>query len=67
MTDRTLLQFDITFPSNNRVKNDLLNVHYIKKELHVLERQLTIFYQSKIKKKGRGGVPNFLKQENNYN
>ena len=34
MTDRTPLQFDMTFPSNNRVKNDLLNVHYIKKELH---------------------------------
>ena len=34
MTDRTPLQLDMTFPINNRVKNDLLNVHYIKKELH---------------------------------
>ena len=29
-TDRTPLQLDMTFPSNNRIKNDLLNVHYIK-------------------------------------
>lgn len=36
MTDRTPLQLDMTFPSNNRVKNDLLNVHYIKKEYHNL-------------------------------
>lgn len=36
MTDRTPLQLDMTFPSNNRVKNDLLNVHYIKKEYHKL-------------------------------
>ena len=28
MTDRTPLQLDMTFPSNNRVKNNLLNVHY---------------------------------------
>ena len=34
MTDRTPLQLDMTFPSNNRIKNDLSNVHYIKKELH---------------------------------
>lgn len=34
MTDRTPLKIDMTFPSNNRVKNDLLNVHYIKKEYH---------------------------------
>ena len=34
MTDRTSLQLDMTFLSNNRVRNDLLNVHYIKKELH---------------------------------
>lgn len=33
-TDRTPLQLDMTFPSNNRIKNDLLNVHYIKKEFH---------------------------------
>lgn len=31
-TDRTPLQLDMTFPSNNRIKNDLLNVHYIKKD-----------------------------------
>ena len=36
MTDRTPLQMDMTFPSNNRVKNDFLNVHYIKKEYHNL-------------------------------
>ena len=36
MTDRTPLQLDMTFPSNNRVKNNLLNVHYIKKEYHKL-------------------------------
>lgn len=34
MTDRTPLKIDMTFPSNNRVKNDLLDVHYIKKEYH---------------------------------
>ena len=36
MTDRTPLHFDMTFPSNNRVKNELLKCHYIKKELHQL-------------------------------
>lgn len=36
MTDRTPLKIDMTFPSNNRVKNDFLNVHYIKKEYHNL-------------------------------
>lgn len=36
MTDRTPLQLDMTFPSNNRVNNDLLNVHYIKKEYYDL-------------------------------
>ncbi len=36
MTDRTPLQLDMTFPSNNRVNNDLLNVHYIKKEFYDL-------------------------------
>lgn len=36
MTDRTPLKIDMTFPSNNRVKNDILNVHYIKKEYHNL-------------------------------
>ena len=49
MTDRTPLQLDMTFPSNNRVNNDLLNVHYIKKEYYdlgitelELEKNLTI-------------------------
>lgn len=32
MTDRTPLQLDMTFPSNNRVKNDLLNVHFLLSE-----------------------------------
>ena len=36
MTDRTPLKIDITFPSNNRVNNNLLTVHYIKKELYDL-------------------------------
>lgn len=36
MTDRTPFKLDMTFPSNNRVNNDLLNVHYIKKELYDL-------------------------------
>ena len=36
MTDRTPFQLDMTFPSNNRVSNDLLNVHYIKKEFYDL-------------------------------
>ena len=36
MTDRTPFQLDMTFPSNNRVENDLLNVHYIKKEFYDL-------------------------------
>ena len=36
MTDRTPLKLDMTFPSNNRVANELLNVHYIKKEKHKL-------------------------------
>ena len=36
MTDRTPFQLDMTFPSNNRVKKDLLNVHYIKKEFYDL-------------------------------
>lgn len=36
LTDRTPFKLDMTFPSNNRINNDLLNVHYIKKELFVL-------------------------------
>lgn len=36
MTDRTPMQLDMTFPNNNRVKNDYLKVHYIKKENHKL-------------------------------
>ena len=36
MTDRTPLQLDMTFPSNNRVNNDLLNVKYKKKEYYDL-------------------------------
>ncbi|MBQ9267414.1 MAG: abortive phage infection protein [Clostridia bacterium] len=36
MTDRTPLRFDMTFPSNNRVSNDFLKVHYVKKENHKL-------------------------------
>ena len=30
------MQLDMTFPNNNRVKNEILNVHYIKKENHKL-------------------------------
>lgn len=36
MTDRTPFRLDMTFPSNNRVNNELLNVHYIKKEFYDL-------------------------------
>lgn len=36
LTDRTPFQLDMTFPSNNRIKNDLLKVHYIKNENHKL-------------------------------
>ena len=36
MTDRTPIHLDMTFPSNNRVKNECLKVHYIKKENHKL-------------------------------
>ena len=36
MTDRTPLKIDMTFPSNNRVNNDNLNIHYIKQENHKL-------------------------------
>ena len=36
MTDRTPLKLDMTFPSNNRVNNDELKVHYIKNENHKL-------------------------------
>lgn len=36
MTDRTPLKLDMTFPSNNRVNNEELKIHYIKKENHKL-------------------------------
>lgn len=36
MTDRILMQLDMTFPSNNRVKNEYLHIHYIKNENHKL-------------------------------
>ncbi len=36
MTDRTPIQLDMTFPSNNRVNNEYLNIHYIKNEYHKL-------------------------------
>lgn len=43
MTDRTPLKLDMTFPSNNRVANELLDVHYIKKEKHKLgARKITL-------------------------
>lgn len=34
LTDRTPFKLDMTFPSNNRINNNLLNVHYIKKEFY---------------------------------
>ena len=34
MTDRTPLKIDLTFPSNNRIHNDFLKIHYVKKENH---------------------------------
>lgn len=36
LTDRTPMKLDMTFPDNNRVNNDYLNVHYIKKDNHKL-------------------------------
>lgn len=43
MTDRTPLKIDLTFPSNNRINNEKLHVHYIKKELYKLGlTQLTL-------------------------
>lgn len=36
LTDRTPIKLDMTFPANNRVNNDYLNVHYIKKDNHTL-------------------------------
>ena len=30
------MKLDMTFPANNRVNNDYLNVHYIKKDNHTL-------------------------------
>ena len=36
MTDRTPFKLDMTFPSNNRVNNEELKVHYIKNENHKL-------------------------------
>lgn len=34
LTDRTPLKLDMTFPSNIRLKNDILNIHYIKENLY---------------------------------
>lgn len=34
MTDRTPLKIDLTFPSNNRIHNEFLKIHYVKKENH---------------------------------
>lgn len=36
LTDRTPINLDMTFPSNVRNKNDFLESHYIKPELHSL-------------------------------
>lgn len=36
LTDRTPLKLDMTFPSNIRVNNEYLKVHYIKNDLHEL-------------------------------
>ena len=36
LTDRTPMSIDITFPSNVRVKDDFIESHYIKPELHKL-------------------------------
>ena len=36
LTDRTPINLDMTFPSNVRNKNDFLEPHYIKPELHSL-------------------------------
>lgn len=34
LTDRTPLKYDMTFPSNNRINNDMISPHYIKLSLH---------------------------------
>lgn len=36
LTDRTPLRLDMTFPSNNRVTNEYLRIHYIKFDKHEL-------------------------------
>lgn len=36
LTDRTPIKVDMTFPSNIRVKDEYLNIHYIKEENHLL-------------------------------
>ena len=36
LTDRTPIKLDMTFPDNNRVNNEYLKVHYIKKDNHKL-------------------------------
>lgn len=34
LTDRTPLKYDMTFPSNNRINNEMISPHYIKLSLH---------------------------------
>ncbi len=34
LTDRTPLKYDMTFPSNNRINNEMISPHYIKLFLH---------------------------------
>lgn len=36
LTDRTPLKLDMTFPSNVRINNELINSHYLKKEIYEL-------------------------------
>ncbi len=36
LTDRTPLKLDMTFPSNIRIKNDIIHSHYIKAENYLL-------------------------------
>lgn len=50
LTDRTPMSLDMTFPSNVRNKNDFLEPHYIKPELHSLgETTLDLEDGTKIK------------------
>lgn len=50
LTDRTPLKLDMTFPSNVRISNELINSHYLKKEIYELGiREIGLSDNTKIK------------------